>query len=115
MRIKTSELKERALDWAVWMAMGEIVEPSLDGGYDGVGNYYEPWSPSTKWGQGGPIIDREDITVGPWDTSPAMAHMPGPVNSRNPRMVGPTKLIAARRCFVVSRLGDEVDVPEELM
>ena len=27
---------------------------------------------------------------------------------------GPTPLIAAMRCFVASRLGDEVDVPEEL-
>jgi hypothetical protein len=28
--------------------------------------------------------------------------------------VGPTPLIAVMRCFVASRLGDEVDVPEEL-
>jgi hypothetical protein len=27
---------------------------------------------------------------------------------------GPTPLIAAMRCYVASRLGDEVDVPEEL-
>jgi hypothetical protein len=29
-------------------------------------------------------------------------------------MRGPTSLIAAMRCFVASRLGDEVDVPKEL-
>ena len=28
---------------------------------------------------------------------------------------GPTKLIAAMRCYVASKLGDEVDVPEELL
>jgi hypothetical protein len=28
---------------------------------------------------------------------------------------GPTPLIAAMRCYVASKLGDEVDVPEELM
>ena len=28
---------------------------------------------------------------------------------------GPTALIAAMRCFVASRLGDEVEVPEELV
>jgi hypothetical protein len=27
---------------------------------------------------------------------------------------GPTPLIAAMRCYVQSRLGDEVDVPKEL-
>ena len=28
---------------------------------------------------------------------------------------GPTPLIAAMRCFVASKLGDEVDVPDELI
>ena len=28
---------------------------------------------------------------------------------------GPTPLIAAMRCFVASRLGDEVDIPEDLL
>mgnify|MGYP003443521145 FL=1 len=28
---------------------------------------------------------------------------------------GPTPLVAAMRCYVASKLGDEVDVPEELM
>ena len=28
---------------------------------------------------------------------------------------GPTPLIAAMRCYVASKLGDEVDVPEELV
>ena len=27
---------------------------------------------------------------------------------------GPTPLIAAMRCYVASKLGDEVEVPEEL-
>lgn len=29
--------------------------------------------------------------------------------------VGPTPLIAAMRCYVASKLGDEVEVPEELL
>ena len=28
---------------------------------------------------------------------------------------GPTPLIAAMRCYVASKLGDEVEVPEELL
>ena len=30
-------------------------------------------------------------------------------------LIGPTPLIAAMRCFVASHLGDEVNVPEELL
>ena len=30
-------------------------------------------------------------------------------------VVGPTSLIAAMRCYVASKMGDEVDVPEELL
>ena len=30
-------------------------------------------------------------------------------------MTGPTPLIAAMRCFVASKLGDEVDIPKELL
>lgn len=28
---------------------------------------------------------------------------------------GPTPLIAAMRCYVASKLGDEVEIPEELL
>lgn len=30
-------------------------------------------------------------------------------------LCGPTPLIAAMRCFVASKLGDEVEIPEELV
>lgn len=75
------------------------------------------WLPSTLWSQGGPIIEREGITCGPWDTSPAMAHygIYQTVNSKNPRMVGPSHLVAAMRCYVSSKFGDEVDIPDELI
>jgi hypothetical protein len=33
---------------------------------------------------------------------------------RLPRGYGPTPLIAAMRCYVASKLGDEVELPEEL-
>jgi hypothetical protein len=33
---------------------------------------------------------------------------------RNLIGVGPTPLVAAMRCYCASKLGDEVDVPEEL-
>ena len=30
-------------------------------------------------------------------------------------LTGPTPLIAAMRCYVASKLGDEVNVPEDLL
>ena len=64
------------------------------------------------WSQGGPIIEREKIcascpsTGDFWD---ARLHKFPPEYTR-----GPTPLIAAMRCYVASKLGDEVEIPEEL-
>lgn len=67
---------------------------------------------STVWAQGGPIIEREKIgslheARGVWSAS---------TKWEDPAKVfyGKTKLIAAMRCYVVSKLGDEVEIPEEL-
>ncbi len=62
-----------------------------------------------SWAQGGPIIDREKITVGPIQ-SEWVAYR------RNPRdgFVAATPLIAAMRCFAVSKLGETAEVPDEL-
>lgn len=73
---------------------------------------------STNWAQGGPIIERERIRIRFevecywYFTTPTdiwLANYEGVGE-----WLGPTPLIAAMRCFVASRLGDEVDVPEEL-
>lgn len=65
---------------------------------------------ATDWAQGGPIIEREGISVifhynGAWTAS----NSNGKVCEE-----GVTSLIAAMRCFVASKLGDEVEVPDEL-
>ena len=100
MKIKTSELTGAALDWAV--AKGE--------GHDM--DYFQvvdAYSPSTDWALGGPLIEREKIALvvywdGRWVAEPEEA-----VES-----VGPTPLTAAMRCLVARKIGDEVEVPEEL-
>jgi hypothetical protein len=102
--MKTSELIDLALDWAVaTITKAGIV--SLNGTYiiDTKGKRY---SPSTDWAQGGPIIEREGIALAK-DGHQWMAMMEEP-------FFGPTPLIAAMRCYVASKLGDTVDVPEEL-
>jgi hypothetical protein len=101
MKIKTSELSGPALDWAVAQAEGLIYHGSA------WSNYF------TNWAQGGPIIEREIDSV-------FRVRSPGEVvweataqGDSECSGVGPTLLIAAMRCFVASKLGDEVDVPEE--
>jgi hypothetical protein len=109
MKIKTSELKDLALDWAVVRANYEI-------------NFEEVWRNfrnecgySYDWAQGGPIIEREEIAVRRtyedtgWTASKATApHFMTVFED------GPTPLIAAMRCYVASRLGDEVEVPDSI-
>lgn len=72
---------------------------------------------TTYWAQGGPIIEREQIGFWP----PAGGRTAGQVwaanynlDKKKPRMYGPTPLVAAMRCYVASKLGDEVDVPDGL-
>lgn len=111
MKVKTAELTRPALDWAASKALGEY-EWNLDAARfrelcaEGTLNY------STNWSQGGPIIDRAGILFhGESDGNAYNAWIVEPYAKGG----GPTHLIAAMRCFVASRLGDEVDVPEELL
>ena len=65
-----------------------------------------------SWDQCGPIIEREWIELGAYhDQWLAVFHGEDCSIDQD----GPTPLIAAMRCFVASRLGDEVDIPEELL
>ena len=120
MKVKTADLIGPALDWAV----AKCLQPG-----------YEEWrlirwveqefAPTADWAQGGPIIEREgiEINVRNWSPSP-ICRLPGKyewsarlcfVRQTECKHFGPTPLIAAMRCFVASRLGEEVDIPEELL
>ena len=107
--MKTNELMGAALDWAVAEAEGFFKNDMAritDGKVDVF--YFDGYAPSIDWQQGGAIIERERITViampkGSWATST-------PLHTFHQ----PTPLIAAMRCYVASKLGDEVEVPTEL-
>jgi hypothetical protein len=109
--MKTSELTGAALDWAVakcegeqlWIGSKVCERICPDNG--------EPvfWEPSTEWAQGGPIIERER-TEFDFDEDTQMFHAYDGVYSG----VGQTHLIAAMRCYVASKLGDDINIPEEL-
>ena len=98
MRIKTSELTGAALDWAVAKIEGlQWASWNRDG-----------WT--NDWAQGGPIIEREGITIWAFDDVTWRAQL----DTATDPLEAPTPLIAAMRCYVASKLGDEVEVPEEL-
>ena len=122
MKIKTSELTGAALDWAVCRARHPEAGMSathvwLDTG-DGEDDFLIGKT-STDWAQGGPIIEREKIRFDDLPDNGIRAFIRRPVGRREILLMdcwdeGITPLIAAMRCFVASKLGDEVDVPEEL-
>jgi hypothetical protein len=127
MKIKTSELTGAALDWAVAKCEGVKgahiykglqwpVPPHPDYvavGLDMCGNQ-DVLAYSTDWSQGGPIIERESIDVlrDPNGTAGWGARVY--ISRRDVWCYGPTPLIAAMRCYCCSKLGDEIDIPEEL-
>ena len=117
MRTKTSELSGAALDWAVAKCEGLDIRRLSGGEFllaDG-----DFWFPSIDWAQGGPIIERERIGV--WwathyvdDDGQEYGNHWYAETAEGLVGYGPTPLIAAMRCYVASKLGAEVEVPEEL-
>ena len=97
--MRTSELTGAALDWAVALCeVGPIDIKDID----------DPHFYSTDWAEGGPIIEREKITT-EWTGEDWMGYI-----RHDEEFFGPTPLIAAMRCYVASKLGDDVTLPPEL-
>ena len=126
--MKTSELIGKPLNYAV--ATYENVEFDEQGSpiwfdSDGLNAERVEYSPSTDWSQGGPIIERDGVNLSqefggsegsfakPTGWMARIYKLGGPINPTGYR--GPTPLIAAMRCLVASKLGDEVEIPEELL
>lgn len=130
MKIKTSELKGKALDYVVAIAKG--ISPSdiriaHDRLYrwcrDEDGNLSNRYQTGPEflfhklWEAAGPIIERERIQVvfrvtdgnggGYWEAANLFTDTYG--------YSGATPLLAAMRCYVSSKLGSEVEIPGELL
>ena len=106
--MRTSELTGAALDWAVAKCEGIGIGPR------GFVVYYhegEPamWQPSTDWAQGGPILQRHISELIDCGESGWEACCNGTYGA-----TGKTALEAVCKAYVASKLGDDVDVPEEL-
>jgi hypothetical protein len=100
--VKTNELNGSALNWAVAKCEG-----------------FEPCEPvpqfTENWAWGGPIIERERIEL-EYDIDNKQGSWKGITTDEDNCYFasGPTPLIAALRCYVASKLGNEVEIPEEL-
>ena len=140
MKIKVSELEGVALDWAVAKAEGLMLGQIA---IEGVKNGF--YNPTTNWAQGGPIIEREKITIvcaegeynydkagtpdcydTYWVAEIGMQQHSTVYGSQGDNwgdcfriytdeMTGPTPLIAAMRCYCRAKLGPEIEVPEEVL
>jgi hypothetical protein len=118
MRIKTSELSGAALDWAVAKCEGYqavFTNGTIRPVFRKAQAVEATWPEySTDWAQGGPVIEREKILIQPEIGKEGCANAWSAISMQDTEAYGPTPLIAAMRCYVASKLGDEVDVPEEL-
>jgi len=126
--MEVQELSGPALDWAVAKCEGYIEdyyswlhEATVKDVADS-----DSYHPSVKWGQGGPIIERGLINTSPHFTAGRTeggsdvyqqdgwkAYITPPAFWVTPRpFTGPTPLIAAMRCYVASKVGTHIEVPE---
>ena len=114
MKVKTNELSGYALDCAVSHCVG-----GWSSEFPIMPLRVPPYS--TDWAHGGPIIEQEGIElllhVDARQTE-ANCEILGfrwvAMTQRGPEWRGPTPLVAAMRCYVASKLGDEVELSEEL-
>ena len=111
--MKTSEVETEALNYLVAKCEGmlEVIHDTTSEElwyYDREAGRDKHFWPTTDWSQAGPIIEREKIALylngdDGWTGEDGWK-----------RATGPTPLVAAMRCYVASKLGDEVEVLEGL-
>lgn len=130
MKVRVSEAERQVLDWMV----AKAEEYPMGIWYDDDGlpmirdDEVPEWKPSTDWSQGGPIIERERIRLEtndhpdlwPWFATKLLRWEKREDEEMGDWPVyaeggGDTPLIAAMRCYVVTKLGDEIEVPDELI
>lgn len=143
--VKTSELRDKALDymtakaagipmfemWDNWPGNAAVteatrVDPAVICDLKW-GLHFEAslrsvlWSPSTDWSQGGPLIDKHQLDLTFERKGLMYAYqcqddgLPIIVTEDSFGSFGSTHLIAACRPIVAAKLGDTVSIPAELV
>ncbi len=130
MKRKVAELTGPALDWAVARCEGAVgfemrtfTGLSAELGPFPAIVWEEHWTElaeypaSTDWAIGGAIIEQERIQIFAYNTGDlwcAVKHVHKPEHILAINRDGPTPLVAAMRCYVASKMGEEIELPEEL-
>jgi hypothetical protein len=100
--MRVSELEREDLDYWVEKAEGRDVEPGWE---------WKVPAYSLDWLKGGPIIEREEMNIGPdvrtIDGKATNVWFAQQYNGEG-EQIGSTPLIAAMRCYVASKFGAEV-------
>ena len=135
--VRVRDLGGAALDWAVAVIEGRTIRrdpmalydrsywvweetPSGFGGIDIRKSVYmrigKDYSPSTDWGQCGPLLEKHSISLerrhdGWWAASCRYNY------ADEPRFLhlAHEPLVAAMRCLVATKFGDTFGVPEDLL
>ena len=122
MKIKTSELTGAALAYAVAQTTPDLMQVGLCFYIRDVESGERVlFNPAENWSQAGPIIERECIGIlayGHCSVAPKNPeYWEAAMDATNESIThyGSTPLIAAMRCYVASKLGDEVEVPDGLV
>lgn len=126
MKVNVTSLIGPALDWAVAKCGGTpglhiIQKPGKTCVYGVLkmpsGEMIDwPVQPSTDWSQGGPILDLEEITIDYRDNETQARKWSNEKNTFITANAGKRQgLIAAMRCYCCAKLGEEIEIPDELM
>jgi hypothetical protein len=121
MKVKTSNLKGRQLDWAVAKCEGLLAPNGLhlsDEYCDSLAANQDGGI-SEDWAQSGPILSRERISrtidhSGLWVAYWSDGYTEGDEGKQH-MQCDRSELVAGLRCVVARKLGDEVEIPEELL
>lgn len=124
MKVKAIELAGTPLDAAVALALGgtnlrhDTVCTwwvTLDGKDRALSSSWaQSFCPSSNWAHGGPIIEAEDISIAPWGENSWAAKVAHAGGAPKFHQYGLNPLLAAMRCLVASKFGDEVDLPDAI-
>lgn len=125
MKVKTAELSGKALDWATGRAIGANVGITIGGLVKEITSHnpidMSLWQPTNDWSICGPLIEKLKISCyASVDPESSKVYHWVAVNEKVPydKRRGYTASepkIAICRAVVASKLGDEVDIPDELM
>ena len=130
--VKIAEAAGRVLDWLAAKAANQSVDIQVTGRQNtgcrfglfynqrwvGSQERWDEYTPSTDWSQGGPIIDNiKGFQFKQWLESKPESCCEAHIHNYEGDWIhfGPTMLIAAMRCYCMSRLGEEAEVPKELV